>query len=54
MMLSIGSVIARCRFDAVGKCEETMMIWSASAEVDGDEGTMMANVDCIYAAVSER
>ena len=28
------------------------MMWSA--EGDGDEGAMMANVDCIYAAVSKR
>ena len=46
-MFSIGSVvIAKRRFDAVGECEEMMiMIWSA--EVDGDVGGMMANVDCI-------
>ena len=51
MVLSIGSVvIARCQFDAVGECEETMIIiWSA--EVGGD---VIANVDCIYAAVSKR
>ena len=51
--MRIGSVvIARCRFDGVGECEETMMIWSA--EVDGDEGAMVANVDCICAAVNKR
>ena len=51
MALSIGSVvIARCQFDAVGECEETMIvIWSA--DVGGD---MIANVDCIYVAVSKR
>ena len=51
MVLSIGSVvIARCRFDAVGECEETMIIiWSA--EVGGN---MIANVDCKCAAVSKR
>ena len=51
MVLSIGSVvIARCQFDAVGECEETMIIiWSA--EVGGN---MIANVDCKYAAVSKR
>ena len=34
------------------KSEETMIIWSA--EVDGDEGVMMAKFYCIYAAVSKR
>ena len=35
-MLSTGSVVmAKCRFDGVGECKETIiMIWSA--EVDGD------------------
>jgi hypothetical protein len=48
-MMSIGGVvIARCWFDAIG---ETMVIRSKG---DGDEGAMMANVDCIYAAVSKR
>ena len=51
MVLSIGSVVIdRCQFDALGECEETMIIiWSG--EVGGN---MIANVDCIYAAVSKR
>ena len=48
MVNIVGRIVARCRYDAVGECEETMMIWSA--EVDGDEEAMMANVDRIYAA----
>ena len=42
VVLSIGSVvIARCRFDAVGECKETMIIiWSA--EVGGN---MIGKVD---------
>ena len=48
-MLSISR--ARCRFDAVGEYEDTM-IWSAQG--DGNEGAMMKNVDCIYADVSKR
>ena len=49
-MIICGVVLARCQFDAVGECEETMItIWSA--EVGGD---MIANVDCKYAAVSKR
>ena len=50
-MMSIGRVvIARCRFDAVGECEE-MVIWSAEGRRDELEGAMMTNlnVDCIYA-----
>ena len=37
-MLSRGSVVV---------AKETIMIWSA--EVDGDEGVMMSNVNCIHA-----
>ena len=51
VVLSIGSVvIARCRFDAVGDCKETMIIiWSA--EVGSN---MIGKVDCKYKAVSKR
>ena len=51
MVLSIGSVVIdRCQFDALGECEETMiMIWSG--EVGGN---MIANADCKSAAVGKR
>lgn len=56
-MMGIGRVVRAMRiFDAVAGCEEGMKFWLKRIPIEGvGEGAgVMANVDCIYAAVSKR